>query len=94
MNHDLINAVFEMGGAALLTLNIVRLLRDKTLAGVSIFPTAWWTAWGMWNLFYYPSLGQWASFTAGLFVVAFNLAWVVLAVRYRLTERRRKDAPR
>ena len=72
MTGDLINAAFEAGGAILLAFNVFRLWRDRRLAGVSILPTAWMAAWGLWNLAYYPSLGQWASFTAGLAVVAAN----------------------
>jgi len=82
MNHDVINALFECGGGLLLIVNVARLIRDKRISGVSVWPTAWWTAWGAWNLFYYPALGQWASFAAGILVVIANAAWVGLAVWY------------
>ena len=81
LTHDAINAVFEAGGGLLLCLNVARLLRDRTIAGVSIVPAAWITAWGLWNLIYYPALGQWFSFAAGLLVVTANATWVILALR-------------
>ena len=92
MSHDAINAAFEIGGSMLLLLNIVRLLKDRSVKGVSIAPVVWWTAWGVWNLFYYPHLGQWASFGAGVLVAAANAAWVVLAVwcRWRAARPRRQ----
>jgi hypothetical protein len=65
LNPDTINAVFEGGGACLLCLNVRRLWRDKTLQGVSLFPTIWWNIWGFWNVYYYAALSQPASFWAG-----------------------------
>jgi hypothetical protein len=50
--------------------------------GVHWLPLAFWTAWGVWNVFYYPSLGQWWSFACGLGVVAGNAANLALMVRY------------
>lgn len=41
---------------------------------------AFFSAWGIWNLVYYPTLGQWASFIGGVLLVAGNVAWVVLAI--------------
>lgn len=82
MTPDVINAIFEAGGGFLLVVNVARLLCDKQISGVSVWPTAWWTAWGVWNLLYYPHLGQWASFAAGILVVIANAAWVALAVWY------------
>jgi hypothetical protein len=51
--------------------------------GVSILSTTMFTAWGFWNLFYYPHLGQWWSFTGGLAIVAANALWVALMLKYR-----------
>lgn len=79
---DLTNGGFEFVGG-LLVLNHCRLvLRDKAVAGVSIFSTAIFTLWGIWNLYYYPSLGQWASFTGGLTIVSTNALWVALLLKY------------
>lgn len=37
----------------------------------------------MLNLFYYPSLNQWASFTGGVLVAGANIAWLVLLWRLK-----------
>ena len=79
---DEINAVFELGSAILLTLNVVKLLKDKKLAGVSIFPTMWFNLWGVWNLHYYGVIAQPLSRVAGFMVFAMNTAWVALALYY------------
>jgi hypothetical protein len=74
---DLINGAFELSGAAMLWLNVRQLWRDRRIAGVHWGPTLFFAAWGLWNLFYYPSLHQWASFTGGLAIVSMNTAWLV-----------------
>lgn len=77
MTPDHINGAFEAIGAAMLALNVRRVWRDRAIAGVHWAPTLFFTAWGMWNLFYYPSLNQWASFAGGCLLVLMNAAWLV-----------------
>lgn len=80
---DIVNGAFEFFGGLMNWFNVRVLLRDKQVRGVSLVPTTVFTAWGVWNLYYYPSLDQWASFTGGLIIVGANAFWVVLAIRYR-----------
>lgn len=54
--HDAINAVFEGGGAIFLMLNVRRLLKDRSVKGVSLVTTTWWTAWGFWNVYFYSAV--------------------------------------
>lgn len=82
MTPDLANAAFEGVGALLTLLNLRALLRDRKVAGVRWEVTAFWSAWGAWNLYYYPALGQWFSFGAGCLLFASNMAWVVLALYF------------
>lgn len=86
--HDAINAVFEGGGAIALCLNVRRLLKDKSVKGVSLLTTSWWTAWGFWNVYFYAAVSCAASFWAGLAVVIVNAVWLGLALRYARAERR------
>jgi len=80
--YDLLNAVFEFGGALVLTLNVSALWRDRKLAGVRIAPTIWYQLWGAWNLVYYFQIGQRLSWLAGFTVFAVNSVWVALAARF------------
>lgn len=82
MIPDHVNAFFEGGGALLQTLNVRQLLHDKTVRGVHWGPLSFWTAWGCWNVVYYPSLGQWWSFAGGVSVVAVNAVNLFLMWRY------------
>lgn len=80
---DIVNGLFEFAGGLVNWINVRQIRRDKKVRGVSIIPTTFFSAWGLWNLFYYPSLDQWASFTGGLVIVGANAAWVAYAWRYR-----------
>lgn len=82
---DLGNSLFEGIGAALTWINVRRLLRDREIKGIDWRVTAFWAAWGLWNLVYYPSLGQWWSAAAGAVLVTGNLVWVWLAIRIKRT---------
>jgi hypothetical protein len=80
---DWINGAFELLGGVLCWMNARRLMRDKQVRGVHWQVTAFFSAWGFWNLFYYPALHQWISFTGGLVLVLGNTCWVVMAIHYR-----------
>lgn len=82
MSLDIINGLFELGGAILLWLNVVRLHRDKLVRGVHPVPTAFFACWSVWNLWFYPSLGQWWSFAAGIGVGVVNIIWLVQMLWY------------
>jgi len=79
---DVINGLFELAGAVFLLLNVARLRRDRAVRGVHWLPTGHFTAWGVWNLFYYPHLDQWFSFAGGLAIVCVNALWLGLVVWY------------
>ena len=83
MTPDMINGLFEAIGGALVLNHCRAVLRDKAVAGVSIFSTAVFSLWGFWNLFYYPHLDQWYSFGGGLVIVTANCLWVYLLLKYR-----------
>lgn len=80
---DLINGLFE-SLAGLMVLNHCRVLyADKSTRGVSIISSIFFTMWGFWNLYYYPTLNQYISFYGGLFVVAANAVYVGMMLFYR-----------
>lgn len=88
MTPDTINAALELGGALFSALNVVRLWRDRTIAGVDWRAFAFFTGWGVWNLYYYPHLDQPLSALAALALVLVNTAWLLLAF-WCARERRR-----
>ena len=79
---DGINGLFESLGGILILLNCRQLYKDKQVKGVRVLTFSFFTAWGFWNLYYYPSLNQWLSFSGGVLIVIGNTLWVCMAVYY------------
>lgn len=84
---DVINGLFEGVGGFMMLLDCARLMWEKAIAGVNWQVRAFFLAWGVWNLFYYPNLGQWFSFGGGLLIVIANAIWVALAIHYTRKDR-------
>lgn len=80
---DFINAGFELAGGVMVLDHCRQLVRHREVKGVSIAAFVVFFAWGLWNLFYYPHLGQWASFAGGIIIVCGNFIWLALAISYR-----------
>jgi hypothetical protein len=88
MLADIINGAFELLGGFFILNHCRAVIRDRAVKGVSIISTIFFTSWGVWNLYYYPSLGQWWSFVGGLFIVAANAYWIALMLKYRRAQKR------
>jgi hypothetical protein len=56
--------------------------------GTSLLTVLFFTLWGGWNLYYYPSLGQTLSGACALLVTVTNALYLLLALRFRRAERR------
>ena len=80
---DIVNGAFEVAGGLAVVQNCRRLTRDKQVRGIDWRVTGFFTVWGLWNLYFYPSLHQWFSFAGGVVIVLGNFWWLSLAVRYR-----------
>jgi len=80
--NDIINALFELGGAILTWFNVKKILKDKEVKGVYWPIWLFFTSWGYWNLYYYPSVDHQWSFYAGILLVFGNTVWVSLAWYY------------
>jgi hypothetical protein len=84
---DAINGALE-ALAGVMVLNHCRTLyRDKQVRGVSLLSTCFFSVWGIWNLYYYPHLGQTLSFLGGFSVVTANTVWIAMMIYYRESAR-------
>lgn len=87
--QDAINGLFfELGGGYFISRHVVRLYKDKLVRGVDWIASAFFMAWGFWNLYYYPHLGQWLSFVGGIGIVSMNAVWVAMMLYYIRKEQR------
>jgi hypothetical protein len=82
MTPDLINGALEFLGGCFVLISVHKLWKDKRVAGISWMHVAFFSLWGVWNLYYYPSLDQWFSFAGGLFIVLVNTIYVGLLLFY------------
>jgi len=78
MTPDMLNGAFELLGGGFIWSNVWRLYRDRRVRGFDWRSVAFFWSWGMWNLFYYPHLGQWWSLAGGVFIALANMAWLGL----------------
>lgn len=86
--HDQINGLFELVGAAFLWLNVLQIRRDREIKGVDWKAVAFFFVWGLWNLVYYPSLGQYWSLCGGAMIVVVNFIWLAHVAYYALIAQR------
>jgi len=70
--NDLINGSFELLGGFAICQSIFRVIKDKSVKGVSVPHVAFFSLWGFWNLYYYPTLGQMLSFWRGIMAKIFS----------------------
>lgn len=84
MSPDVFNGFFEFAGSIMLWANVRQLYKDKVLKGISMWPTLFFTSWGVWNaVLYYPSLHQWFSFSGGLMLLTAQFVWLGQMFYYR-----------
>lgn len=80
--NDIINGLFESVGFVFILPSIIKLYRDKEVKGVSWVHSMFFWSWGAWNLYYYPSLGQWMSFYGGVLLLLANTIWMSQLIFY------------
>ncbi len=87
MTPDSINGLFELFGGIFISISIYKLYKEKIVRGVSWIHVGFFSAWGIWNLYYYPTLGQWMSFYGGIGVTSTNSIFLGQLIYYTLKER-------
>ncbi|HVM73411.1 MAG TPA: hypothetical protein VMU13_00835 [Candidatus Paceibacterota bacterium] len=81
---DALNGFFETGGGIFSLLNCKAILRDQELKGASLIAFCFYVLWGLWNLYYYPHLGQYLSWYGGILIVLVNSWYIYLILYFRV----------
>ena len=76
MTGDQINGLFELGGSLAVLLSVREVINDKGYAGISRWNLLFFFSWGLWNLLYYPMLGQTWSFIGGVCLALANCIYI------------------
>jgi uncharacterized membrane protein YfcA len=79
---DTVNASFEAVGGFMILLSILKLHKDKQVHGIHYLQVMFFTSWGYWNLYYYFSLQQYASWLCGISVCLANTVWLGMIMYY------------
>lgn len=87
MIQDLINGIFELSGSLFILLSIIKLYKSKIVRGVSYIHIGYFSAWGFWNIYYYPYLKQWISFIGGIGIIITNTTYLILLIYYTIKEK-------
>ena len=87
---DIINGIFEFIAGTFHLLNVKAILKDKMVKGFSPLPIAFFTSWGLWNLFFYPWNGLWWSFWGGVWLVGVNILYLYLIWKYKNNDKNPK----
>jgi hypothetical protein len=87
MTPDQINAFLIFVGSLMVFKSCFIVYRDKSVRGVSIIANMYFTAWGMWNVFYFPHLHQYWSFGAEMCICTANILWISLMLYYKRKEK-------
>jgi len=80
--QDIVNGSYELLGAPFIFLSVIKLYKEKSVKGVSWVHACFFSTWGIWNLYYYPHLGQWCSFVGGIAIVVVNTLWLGQLIYY------------
>lgn len=84
LSPDAINGCYESLGSLAIWANVHKLWQDKVVLGAHWQSMIFWSSWSMWNLYYYPVLHQWFSFSGGCSLALANVVWTALAAYYML----------
>lgn len=80
--NDIGNMIFESLGGFVVLLSVRKLYRDKQVKGMSVTMMLFFTAWGYWNLYFYPSVGAWLSFYGSVGVTFANTIYTIMVCWY------------
>ncbi len=80
--QDIVNGSYEMLGAPFILLSIINLYKCKQVRGVTWWHPAFFGTWSLWNLYYYPHLGQWFSFFGGILISLTTCVWLGMMLYY------------
>lgn len=78
MTPDIINGGFEFVGSMFTWASVARVYKDKGYAGIYLPAIVFFTGWGAWNIYYYPTLNQYWSLAGGISIFIANICWISL----------------
>ena len=81
---DKVNAGFEIAAALFIIYNCFILHHDKLVRGISPYSYVLFTAWSIWNMFFYPIVEQTFSFYAATLMAIAQLVYTCMLAYYTI----------
>lgn len=81
--QDIVTGGFETFGGIPILMSILKTHRDKRVTGLHVSSNLFFTTWGLWNLYYWPHLGQVAAFLGGVVLCLANVVWLGQVLYYQ-----------
>ena len=87
--YDQINSGFVLMAALFYVLNLLKLMKDKEIKGISKISIGFFSLWNVWTLFFFIKVSEyWWTIGAYVVVAILNVAYITLMIKYGL----KKDA--
>ena len=87
--YDQINSAFVLMAALFYVLNLLKLMKDKEIKGISKISIGFFSLWNVWTLFFFIKVSEyWWTIGAYVLVAILNVAYITLMIKYGL----KKDA--
>jgi hypothetical protein len=94
ISPDVTQALWEGGSAVFQILNVRAIRKSKSLAGVHWIPTAFFGAWGVYNLWFYTVMALPYAYWAGLAITCTNAIWLAHVAYYSFQRRKTNEQQR
>ena len=86
MNADIISGLFGFFGGLFLFHNCGVLYKQKLVRGVSLFASAFFALWAIWNIYYFSQLDQPFCLIGSIISAVASTLWIGMAIYYRTQE--------
>ena len=81
--YDQVNSGFVSIAALFYILNLLKLIKDKEVKGISKISIAFFSLWNVWTLFFFIAVSEyWWTIGAYVAVAILNITYIALMVKY------------
>ena len=81
--YDQINSGFVAIAALFYVMNLLKLIKDKEVKGISKISIAFFSIWNVWTLFFFIAVSEyWWTIGAYVMVSILNIVYITLMIKY------------
>lgn len=81
--YDQINSGFIFVAGIFYVLNLLKLIKDKDIKGISKLSIVFFSIWNIWTLFFFLMVTEfWWTIGAYIIVTVLNVVYIILMIKY------------